>query len=101
MRLTPKMTVRPLATRKSEEALARPLSAWRIRLSKGVRSALRAERAHHLVRGQVVLAVGIVPVGHGALAVLQDGTADEGAHGGLVVEGAELYRAEDGAEFQA
>src|SRR5437762_2489068 len=101
MRLTPKMTVNPLATRKSEEALARPLSAWRTRLSKGARSALRAERAHHLVRGQVVLAVRIVPVGHGALAVLQHGATDEGTHGGLVIEGAELDGAEDGAEFEA
>src|SRR4051812_44758362 len=101
MRLTPKMTVSPLATRKSEEALARPLSAWRTTFSKVRWSALRAERAYHRIGRQVVLAVGIAPVGHGALAVLQHGAADESAHGGLVIEGAELHSTEDGAECQA
>src|SRR5687768_10219800 len=111
MRLTPKITVRPEATRNSEEALARPFSAWRISPSMrdgspraaGSRPRCRAELADHVVGRQVGRAVGVAPIDHRPAAVAQRGAADEGAHRRLVVDGAELdlAGAEDGREAQA
>ena len=52
----------------------------------GSRSIRRPHPLHRVVRGQVVLAVGVAPVDHHALAVLDRGAADVRAHRRLMVE---------------
>src|SRR5690349_1249108 len=104
MRVTPKMSDRPAPTRKSDEAPASPLSSWTTnpdrsmavwrpgcegrRRSRPGRSGRRAHLLHFLVGGQVLGAVEVLVVDHGAGAVAVGGLADVGTHGGLVVEGA-------------
>src|SRR5262245_42998929 len=91
MRVTPKISDNPAATRKSVEALASPLRNWMTSEDMLLR---RSELPHLCVRRQELRAVGVAPRGHHALAVLPRCATDIGAHGRLVVERAVGYRTE-------
>src|SRR3954463_757695 len=94
MRVTPKMSDRPAPTRNSDEAPASPLSSWTTKPDKSMEGAAcrgsgrRAHLAHFGVGRQVLGAVEIRVVDHGADAVAVGGLADVRAHGRLVVDGA-------------
>src|SRR5499427_3839755 len=91
MRVTPKMSDNPAATRNSVEALASPLRNWMTNEDMLLR---RSELPHLRILRQEPGAVGVAPRGHHALAVFHGGPADVGTHGRLVVERAEAYGAE-------
>src|SRR5262252_507749 len=91
MRVTPKMSDNPAATRNSVEALASPLRNW---MSSEDMLLRRSELPHLCVGRQELHAVGVAPRGHHAFAVLLRGAADVGAHGRLVVQRAVGYRTE-------
>ena len=61
----------------------------------------RPARLDISIAGQIGLAVGIAPVHHRALVAAQVELADVGAHGRLLVDGAEFGRAEGRGEAQA
>src|SRR5215467_7961180 len=90
MRVTPKMSDNPAATRNSEDALARPLTNW-MRRAERVRAPLlgRPVRPHPVVGRQIVRAARVLPVDHDALAVLHGDPPDVRAHRRLVIERAE------------
>src|SRR5215471_5332820 len=90
MRVTPKMSDNPAATRNSEDALARPLTNW-MRRAERVRASLLggAVRPHPVVGRQIVGAARVLPVDHHALAVLHGDPPDVRAHRRLVIERAE------------
>ena len=111
------MSVRPAETTKSAEAEARPLRSWiaseaaltqdgRLKPApQGLerplpRSLRRPHLAHDLVVGLVILAVGVLPVDHHALAVLDGRTADVGTHRRLVVDRTERHLAEGGINVE-
>src|SRR5579863_8151278 len=94
MRVTPKIIDSPDATRNSDDALASPFRNWMRMKSIPLThpccaSLLRPELRHLGVARHVVLAVVVVEIDHHALAVLERGLADIGAHGRLMVGGAE------------
>src|SRR5215831_18149662 len=91
MRVTPKMSDNPAATRNSVEALASPLRNWMTNEDMLLR---RSELPHLCILRQEPGAVRVAPRGHHALAVFHGGPADVRAHRRLVVERAEGYRAE-------
>src|SRR3954467_5669490 len=94
MRVTPKMSDRPADRKNSDEAFARPLRAWSRNTSSDSLLLGRTHLPHFGVGGLHGRAVDEVEVLHGALAVLERGRPDPGAHGGLVV--AEPVRDEAG-----
>src|SRR6267142_5433472 len=113
MRVTPKISDRPAATRNSVEALASPLRSWATiedmpKISR--RASSRPSRAR-LFRGaklsdfrvgrQEPRSVRIRPRGHDALAVLPGGAADVSPHGRLMVELAEDDVAERRVHLEA
>src|SRR5262249_52380197 len=98
MRVTPKISDNPAATRKSVEALASPLRNWMTSEDMLLR---RAELSHLCVRRQELRAVGVAPRGHHALAVFRRSAADVGAHGRLVVESAVDDRTERSIDPEA
>src|SRR5215472_19204871 len=95
MRVTPKMSDNPAATRNSEDALARPLTNW-MRRAERVRASLlrRTVRPHPVVRRQIVGAARVLRVDHDALAVLHGDPPNVRAHRRLVIERAERDLAE-------
>src|SRR5690606_32672620 len=106
MRVTPKISERPAATRNSEDASASPFRSWTIKPDKSIflhalwskkRAALRRALAWSIGRthffdflvGRLdVGAVDIADVDHDALAVLLGQLAHVGAHGRLMIDGA-------------
>src|SRR5579883_1884194 len=99
MRVTPKMIERPLATRKSDEAVVRPVRNWMRRKLKrvpvldlpGFRRGALIARPHLLDLGvarKIFRAILIGPIDHDALAVPHIGLPDIGPHGRLMVDGA-------------
>src|SRR5690349_22417162 len=84
MRLTPKMSDRPADRKKSDEAFARPFSAWSARTSSG-RLLPRAQLPYFGIRGQDRGAVDVLDVHHRALALLDRGLANPRAHRALVI----------------
>src|SRR4029450_12897435 len=105
-RVTPKISVSPAETRHSAEADASPLRSWiaseaavtpsgrlprrhghsRTGTSRASRSLRRSHLAHRLVVGHVVLAVGVFPIDHHTLAILDRGAADVRAHRRLRID---------------
>src|SRR5262245_61255748 len=98
MRVTPKMSDSPAATRNSVEALASPFRNWMTIEDMLLRG---SELPHLGISRQVVGAVGVLPRGHHALAILEPRAADPRAHGRLVVELAVDDIAEGRAHLQA
>src|SRR5581483_5404872 len=119
MRVTPKTIVSPAAMMKSDDALARPLSACTRRKDgsgkrwprclplpmpgeawgEGVQLLLPC--GLHLGVGEEVLgAVLVLPILHGAALSLPGGLADPGAHGRLLVERADGHGADRGGELE-
>src|SRR5690606_11529530 len=106
MRVTPKISDRPAATRNSEDASASPFRSWTIKPDKSIflhtswskkRAAWRRALAWSIGRAHLldffigrldVRTVDIAYVGHDALAVLLGQLAHVGAHGRLMVDGA-------------
>src|SRR4051794_8996312 len=98
MRVTPKISVKPAATRNSAEAPARPFNSWtknEARDTAGqvqfpedagpdagpkIASVRRPQLLHLVVGWQVILAVGVAPIHHHALAILHRRAAHVGAH---------------------
>ena len=121
MRVTPKISVRPAAMRKSDEADAEAVQqlaandasdtsigcATRCDVAAlargGPRAASigRAQPPHDVVGRQGILAVRVVPVDHHALAVAHLGAADVGAHRRLMIDRAKGHRAERRVDAQA
>src|SRR5690242_12671708 len=87
IRVTPKMSDRPAATRNRVEALASPFRSW---MTNEDTLLLGAELPHFRVARQVIRAVGVSPRRHHSLPVLHAGAAHVGAHGRLMVQSAEL-----------
>src|SRR5690606_27864192 len=116
MRLTPKMSERPTATRKSDEASAipfrnctkKPVMADRPvpplqatpAPERGSVDRCRAPLANLFGRGQHGGAVDIAHVGHDALAVNDVERTHKGPHGGLMVFRTILDAPEGGIHFQ-
>src|SRR5262247_166282 len=101
MRVTPKMSERPEATRNRNIALARPLRSWTRRRDmaasphpareKALRLAARAHLLHFFVGGQHLLAGDVLVVHHDADPALRIdlGRANPRAHRRLAIHGAE------------
>src|SRR5258705_2553474 len=99
MRVTPKISDRPAATRNSDEAPARPLRSWTMKAERVMGVLAQAQdssapstgsidRAQLLDLGRarhVPGAVEVAVVDHHALATLVLGAPDEGAHRRLLV----------------
>src|SRR6185295_3152523 len=103
-RVTPKISVRPAATRKRLDADASPFSSWTASEAAVTRfpsSLGRSEPADGVVGRQVVLAVRVAPVDHHALAVAHGGLADVRAHRRLLVERTERDATEGRFDIQA
>src|SRR5262245_10174446 len=83
MRVTPKISDSPAATRNSVDALASPLRTW---IASEDMLLGGTELLHLGVEWQEVGPVRIFPGGHHALAVLHSGAPDVGAHRRLVVQ---------------
>src|SRR5262245_56806666 len=98
MRVTPKISDSPAATRNSVEALASPLRNWMTAEDMLLRG---AELLHLGVGRQVLGPVRVLPGRHHALAVLPRGAADVRAHGRLVIERAVYDGAEGSVDAQA
>src|SRR2546422_972026 len=96
MRVTPKISVKPAATRNSADADARPFRSWIVKLLSVTRDALlgRPHLADDVIVRLVVLPVGVFPVDHHTLAVLDCGATHVGAHRRLMVDRAECDLAE-------
>src|SRR5882724_13703499 len=118
MRVTPKISVSPDATRKRNMALARPLRSWMKRkdmipltspsspgkrVRRRVPSVARAKLLHVVVRRQHLLAGDVLMVDHDAHAALgvDLGGAHPRAHGGLPVGGAEGDRTDGRLHLEA
>src|ERR687887_250112 len=92
MRVTPKMSDRPAARKKSDAAFARPFRAWSARTSSGSLLPRGAQLPHFGITRLHRSAVDILEVDHRALALLDRRLADPRAHRALVVDGAEHDR---------
>src|SRR4051812_34642013 len=107
MRVTPKISVSPAATMKSEDAPERPVTTCASsepaeRLDKAAaRLWRRPELPYRVVGRQEVLAVVVAPVDHHTLAVAHRGAPDERAHRGLVIDRPEHDASERRVELQA
>src|SRR5205814_3860001 len=94
MRVTPKISVSPAATRNNADADARPFSSWIVSDASvtqkprrsGARLFRRSNLANRVVVRQIVFAVRIGPIDHHAFAVLDGGASDECAHRRLVID---------------
>src|SRR5207302_2356373 len=94
MRVTPKINVNPAATRNSADADARPFNSWIVSDASVTQSPAQAGKrliwgtdlADRIVVGQIILAVGVFPVDHHALAVPDRRTSHERAHRRLVID---------------
>src|SRR5437667_12629616 len=94
------------STRQSGEKLNQRLLGMRrvkaeIAKNELIPFSLRPQLLHLVVGRQIYRTVGVVPVEHHALAVLERGLADEGAHRRLVIDRAELDHAEGAVELEA
>src|SRR5262245_17561300 len=98
MRVTPKISDSPAATRNSVEALASPFRNWMTTEDMLLRG---TEFLHLGIDGQIVGPVRVLPRGHHPLAVFHAGAADVGAHGRLVIERAKHDAAEGCGDAQA
>src|SRR5687768_850850 len=102
MRLTPKISDSPAATRNSELAPASPFrNCSRTAASLNPAVSLLPQRADLLLGGLDPGAVDVAPVDHRALAVFLRELADVRAHRRLVVERAPYDRAKRGLHLQA
>src|SRR6185295_19949308 len=95
MRLTPKMSERPAATRNSELAPASPFrNCSRTAELLTPASSVFPQGADFLVGGLEFAAVGVAPIHHDALSVLPGELPHVRAHRRLMVDGAPDDRAE-------
>src|SRR5690625_2477397 len=97
MRMTPKISDKPAATRNKALALARPLSSWMrnpARVMARTASIGRTQLAHDLVWRLQFATVEIVNIHHHAAFIFYRRATDIHAHGGLVIE----FAIGDGAE---
>src|SRR5574337_1781629 len=97
IRVTPKISVRPAATRNSDAADARPFSSWTASDANDTSAPSargRTQALHDGVGRQVILAVGVMEIDHHALAVTNRKAPDERAHRRLVVDRTERHVAE-------
>src|SRR5918911_1214060 len=88
MRVTPKMSDRPAARKKSDAAFARPFKAWSANTSSGSLFP-RAQLPHDVVGRLDGSTVDVLEVDHRALAVLHGRLPDPRAHRALVIDAAE------------
>src|SRR5829696_7536813 len=102
MRLTPKISDNPAATRKSELAPARPFSSCSRTAAplKRARSVF-PQCAHFLIGRLEARTVRVAPIDHHAAAVAPRELADVSAHRRLVVDRAPVHQAEGRLHVEA